>query len=102
MFSGRIYNAVVSSISEVPPENMKIRPILSVDTELPDISEEEIRFWKTIAGYYMCSVGEVYKAAYPSVKISQEKIHAKKILREKEKSETRLSELKAKSEKTMA
>ena len=100
MFSGRIYNAVVSSISEAPPENMRIRPILSVETELPDISEEEIRFWKTIAGYYMCSIGEVYKAAYPSVKISQEKIHAKKILREREKSEAKLSELKAKAEKT--
>ena len=101
MFAGKEYIGVVSGI--VPDPGMdpgRIKDVLSVEKSLERISWQEIELWRQVSSYYMCTVGEVYKAAYPSVKISQEKIHAKKILREREKSEARLSELKAKSEKT--
>lgn len=74
MVAGRYYQGVVyeTGVTPVIPEN-KIRPIVSVEP-LERISEEEIRLWEFIAEYYMCSIGEVYKAAYPVGRISEEQI----------------------------
>ena len=63
----RKYIAIVDSISDSPdfdPE--KIRSI-SYKIDEPPISVLLIDFWKRLADYYMCSIGEVYKAASSSV-----------------------------------
>ena len=43
---------------------------------LPDITPEELRFWAFLADYYMCTLGEVYKAAYPLLKLRSEQTAA--------------------------
>ena len=63
-FANREYVGVVSEVNVVPetvPEH--IQPAFK--TDLPPVHPREIVFWRAIAGYYLCSVGEVYKAAYP-------------------------------------
>ena len=73
VFAHRHYSAVVSMVGCHPTTSMdKIQEIESVETGLPGIGEAEIAFWRQIALYYLCSVGEVYKAAYPFVAIKQE------------------------------
>ncbi|MBR1926604.1 MAG: hypothetical protein IJ840_02470 [Bacteroidales bacterium] len=49
----------------------KIKPILGVADGLERISDEETRFWRLIADYYLCDPGEVYKAAYPAGKFEE-------------------------------
>ena len=76
-FSGKEYVAVVSSTTEIPDiDTKKIKNIISVENNLENISAEEIEFWRWIAQYYMCTTGEVYKAAYPSGKINLEEARA--------------------------
>ena len=63
----REYVGVVSAVNVIPetaPERIQeARP-----TDLTPVHPREIAFWRAIAGYYLCSVGEVYKAAYPAFK----------------------------------
>ena len=76
-FANRTYSAVVSEINVTPetsPE--KIKDILEVESDLERILPEEIHLWRNVADYYLCSIGEVYKAAYPVSKINLEEAHA--------------------------
>lgn len=69
----REYIAVVCATDVVPEiDSSRIQELVSADSGLPDISAEELKLWEFIAGYYLCSIGEVYKAAYPSMKTRSE------------------------------
>jgi primosomal protein N' (replication factor Y) (superfamily II helicase) len=52
---------------------VEYKEILYIEN-LPKITPEEIKFWDSIAHYYLCSTGEVFKAAYPILTIKQESI----------------------------
>ena len=64
-FAGKQYPAVVSATEAAPPEDLVPRILYIVGREegLPPVFPEEIRFWRAMASYYLCTVGEVYKAA---------------------------------------
>ena len=81
-FAGKTYSGVVSAI-DITPETApsKIRQFDSIEEGLERILPEEIRLWKMVAEYYMCTVGEVYKAAYPVSKINIEEAHAATVAR---------------------
>ena len=51
----------------------KIHEIERTDICLADISERELSLWKFISEYYLCTMGEVYAAAYPKYRQSSEK-----------------------------
>ena len=84
-FAGKIYTGVVRKIlsqGEVPthtPDKKEInyKPILSVE-ELPAVLPQEMELWDKVAKYYMCTVGEVYKAAYPALQVKQESVKPRK------------------------
>ncbi len=84
-FAGKIYQGAVSKIlkqEEVPthtPDNKPIqyKPILAVE-ELPLILPAEMALWERVAQYYLCSIGEVYKAAYPALQVKQESVKPRK------------------------
>ena len=59
---------------DLPPE--RIQDILSVQEGLPAVTPEELRFWEFLASYYLCTPGEVYKAAYPLLKQRSEQTAA--------------------------
>jgi primosomal protein N' (replication factor Y) len=86
-FAGKTYTAVVSSTDAgKEAERMdaeRIKPISGTAELLQPITKEEIELWRKVAGYYLCTVGEVYKAAYPDWKISEEKVKARKALKKK-------------------
>jgi len=97
-FAGRNYIGVVSNIADSLPEGLsetKVRDITSVESQLVRISKENLTLWKQIADYYLCTVGEVYKTAYPASKIDQEAVKAR-IQARKEK---KIATLKEKIEK---
>lgn len=102
VFAHRHYIAVVSGLDCHPTSSPdKILDIEGVETGLPSIGEREIAFWRQVANYYLCSVGEVYKAAYPSVAIRQEETEVR-VRQQLERRKERLLEKigKAKFERT--
>lgn len=74
MFAGRSYTGVVSRTDVVPDiDHEKVKQVIEIEKGLEKILEREIELWRKVAGYYMCTVGEVYKAAYPQMKVNMEK-----------------------------
>lgn len=62
----KIYAGIVVSISETEPE-YKTKPIIDVLDAEPIIHEPNIKFWKWMSDYYMCTLGEVCEAALPAM-----------------------------------
>lgn len=62
----KFYTAIVTRIHETPPEAYETKEIAEVlDTE-PVLLARQYEFWKWLADYYLCTLGDVYKAALPS------------------------------------
>ena len=96
LFARKEYVGAVSAVGVTPrTDENRILPILAVEEGLPRVLPDEIQFWRAVSDYYLCSMGEVYKAAYPALKTGQEEVEA----RNKERLETRLERLKDKAEK---
>lgn len=73
LFSGKEYVAVVSALSAQPDvELSRIRPILGIERTLERISAQELAFWHFLADYTLCSLGEVYRCAYPATRTEAE------------------------------
>jgi primosomal protein N' (replication factor Y) len=73
----RRYDGVVWRCLErpdLPPE--RIQDILAMQDDLPAVTAEELRFWEFLSEYYLCTPGEVYKAAYPLLKLRSERTAA--------------------------
>ncbi len=61
------YTGIVAYLHSIPPEHhFEIKEILSLEEEKPVIRKQQFRFWEWISTYYLCKLGEVYKAALPS------------------------------------
>jgi len=69
-FAGRNYLGVVSEVDVVPDTKTasRTKEIFGVHPSKTPVLPKEIELWRLLADYYLCSVGEIYKAAYPSVK----------------------------------
>ena len=84
-FAGRKYIGVVSRTGITPDvAASRIQPILERVDSLAPVTAEELEFWEFLSAYYLCTIGEVYKAAYPALKVNSEKIAANALLRAKE------------------
>ncbi|MBQ2105169.1 MAG: hypothetical protein II478_08405 [Bacteroidales bacterium] len=67
--AGREYVAVVSRIAAQPDmDPAQVRPVTGLAQGLEPITEAELRLWRFISEYYLCTIGEVYKTAYPAGK----------------------------------
>lgn len=79
--AGRSYTAVVSRTQGIPDiDQSRIRPIDAVEDKLEPITENEIRFWRFLSDYYLCTIGEIYRIAYPATYSETEKKRANKTL----------------------
>ena len=74
--SRRYAGVVLRSVSTPDIPASRIQNVISIDEDLPDISPEELQFWEFLSDYYLCTIGEVFKAAYPSGKIRSEQTAA--------------------------
>lgn len=73
VFAHRTYTGVVLKASDTPGiEPAKVQNIIRIQDELAPVSKEGLEFWDFLSGYYLCTIGEVYKAAYPAGKIKSE------------------------------
>lgn len=62
----KLYTGFVAEIHTNQPETFHVKEILEVLDSLPMLLGRQLEFWKWIASYYMCTVGEVLHAALPS------------------------------------
>ena len=71
----RYYTGVVDSLSPVGPVNTDYarKDVVMVVDPRPIVRHPQVKFWRWLAGYYLCSLGEVYAAALPAgLKIESE------------------------------
>ena len=61
----KLYTALVMSVHSNKPEGYKIKPIKELLDEEPVVTEKQLRLWGWISRYYLCSMGDIYKAAIP-------------------------------------
>lgn len=62
----KIYTALVYKIHQAPPIGYVAKEIYQILDEIPVVNKIQINHWEWISSYYMCSLGEVYRAALPS------------------------------------
>lgn len=69
----KYYTAIVSDIVTTPPAGFQVKPIMALLDPTPIVRFPQVKMWRWIADYYLCTLGEVYKAAVPSgLKIESE------------------------------
>lgn len=102
-FAARLYSGVVSAVNVTPAVHIKkVFPIVSLDKNLDPVSVNELKLWRFVADYYLCSVGEVFKAAYPALKINLEESRARAAERRQRSIDKKIEALKARREKLVA
>lgn len=57
---------IVCSLAPVAPVDYEVKPIAIALDSKPIVRFPQIKFWEWIAEYYMCAIGDVYKAAVPA------------------------------------
>ncbi|MBT8209895.1 MAG: primosomal protein N' [Eudoraea sp.] len=61
----KLYTALVYRIHQTPPEVYEAKPLHQILDENPIVSPLQLKHWEWIASYYMCTLGEVFRAAMP-------------------------------------
>ncbi|WP_342647826.1 primosomal protein N' [Mucilaginibacter sp. CSA2-8R] len=62
----KLYTAIIRSISTEAPERYEAKYLMEVLDDKPVVTVQQLEFWKWLADYYLCNVGEVMSAALPS------------------------------------
>ena len=62
----KIYTAIVVMLHDRAPQGYDVKEVMSVLDDRPIVRHPQLKFWEWMASYYLCSMGEVYKAALPS------------------------------------
>ena len=72
----RFYTAVVTrKHTECPQGDYEVKEVVEVLDYAPIVQPMQLKLWRWIADYYMCSIGDIYKAALPSgLKIESETV----------------------------
>jgi primosomal protein N' (replication factor Y) len=61
----KIYTGIVSEVHQKAPEVYEAKPIEQILDKTPVVTAGQLKFWSWVASYYMCSEGEVLRAALP-------------------------------------
>ena len=62
----KMYTALVFKLHQIPPETYDAKEILQILDNKPIVTEHQLKHWEWISAYYMCGLGDVYRAALPS------------------------------------
>lgn len=61
----KVYASIVKNKHQQAPTIYEAKEIQQILDEDPIVTEEQLKFWSWIADYYMCTEGEVMRAALP-------------------------------------
>ncbi len=62
----KYYTGIVEHIHSLAPEGYDVKEIMALLDPAPIVRYPQLKLWHWIAEYYLCSPGEVYKAAVPT------------------------------------
>jgi len=66
-FGGKkIYTGIVFELHGNEPVSFIAKEVISILDDKPIVQQEQIRFWNWLSDYYLCSLGEIYRFAFPS------------------------------------
>lgn len=89
----KVYTGIVYQVHDQAPVGYETKSIDHILDETPIITTQQLEHWEWLAKYYMCSLGEVIKAALPSafllesetmIKLSSEKQWDESLLSDEE------------------
>jgi primosomal protein N' (replication factor Y) len=70
----KIYTAIIISVHKEPPA-YETKSILSILDDKPIVTANQLLLWEWISRYYLCTLGEVMKAALPTgLKLESESV----------------------------
>ncbi len=64
--SKNFYTGIVCKVHDNTPDFRNIRPVISVNDPSQVVNEKQLSHWEWMTDYYMCTAGEIMKAAVPS------------------------------------
>ncbi|MFY0631028.1 MAG: primosomal protein N' [Flavobacteriaceae bacterium] len=62
----KMYTGLVFRLHQTAPELYEAKEIHQILDEKPIVNETQLEHWEWISSYYMCALGDVYRAALPS------------------------------------
>jgi primosomal protein N' (replication factor Y) len=69
----RTLSCIVAAVHEKPPKDYQAKYILEFIDDAPVVTQPQLKLFRWMADYYMCTLGEVINAALPSaLKLSSE------------------------------
>lgn len=63
----KFYTAIIFRIYQSTDKESSIKEVVTSLDDSPVVTANQLEFWEWLASYYMCSLGDVYRAALPSV-----------------------------------
>jgi Primosomal protein N'' (replication factor Y) - superfamily II helicase len=71
----KFYTAIVYNIHYSAPEGYETKEVTTILDTKPILLPLQFKFWEWLSSYYLCTQGDVYKAALPSgLKLESETI----------------------------
>jgi primosomal protein N' (replication factor Y) len=61
----KIYTGIIDRIHEEEPTVYEVRDIEFIVDDEPIVTTDQLRLWEWISSYYLCSIGQVMRAALP-------------------------------------
>ena len=62
----KMYTGLVFNIHQTAPTLYEAKDIHQILDEAPLVNEKQLKHWQWISSYYMCSLGDVFRASLPS------------------------------------
>ncbi|MDO5981837.1 replication restart helicase PriA [Flavivirga spongiicola] len=62
----KIYTGIVYRVHNEPPTAYDAKDIQQILDDFPIVNEKQLQLWQWISNYYMCTLGDVMRAALPS------------------------------------
>ena len=62
----KMYTGLVFKLHQIPPEVYDAKDILQILDDKPIVTEHQLKHWEWVSTYYMCGLGDVFRAALPS------------------------------------
>ncbi len=65
--NSKVYSALVYRAHDQPPQLYEAKSIEQILDDFPIVTPDQLKHWEWVAAYYLCTLGEVFRAAVPGV-----------------------------------
>ncbi|MBL0911350.1 MAG: primosomal protein N' [Bacteroidia bacterium] len=62
----RLYTGIIWRLHDREPQGFKVKALYDLLDRQPIVQPQQLQFWEIMARYYLCTMGEIMKAALPA------------------------------------